>query len=88
MTLKGSIERMKASDGKVFLEFGTLILLRNHTRLVMHSPELLTIWRGNRSEANINCRTESEYIIKYMKKPEVGYLKFSNIVKQLTEKAN
>ena len=58
MTLKGFEEKMKSADGKEFLdeilrtidfeaggcfEFGKLSLLRNHARLVLHVPELLTI---------------------------------------------
>ena len=52
-------ERMKSVNGQEFLdeilktidfeaggcfELGKLILLRNHARLVLHVPELLTIW--------------------------------------------
>ena len=70
-------------------ELGKLSLLRNHARLVLHVPELLTIWRGNIDGKLIESVEQTlKYVLKYMMKPEVGSLAFSDIVKQLTEKAS
>ena len=104
MRLNGFEERMTGADGQQFLdellrvidfetggcfEFGKLTLLRNHARLVMHVPELLIIWRGNIDAKLIESVEQTlKYILKYMMKPEVGSLAFSDIVKQLTEKAS
>ena len=74
--------------GAVF-EYGTLEIMRNHPRLVMHIPELLSIWRGN-----IDCKLIDspkhllKYLLKYLMKPEEGSLQFSEIIKIITNNAS
>ena len=62
LTLHGFKMKLSTEEGKTFLdemlrseevqngaefEDGDMINLRNHCRLVLHIPELLSIWRGN-----------------------------------------
>ena len=52
-------------------EFGKLSLLRNYARLVLHVPELLTIWRKN-IDGKLIERVEQtlKYVLKYMMNSE------------------
>lgn len=61
-------------------EYGKLRIVRNHPRIVMHVPELLVLWRGNVDQKLIdNPKQFLKYALKYLLKPEVGSLAFSDI---------
>ena len=104
LTEWGFKKEMQTQDGKQYLhkivrtedfqlgaDFvdGKLEFLRNHGRLVMHIPELLSLWRGNIDAKPItNPNQTLQYILKYMCKPEEGSLTFTDMVKILTEKTD
>ena len=70
-------------------EYGKLRIVRNHPRIVMHVPELLVLWRGNVDQKLIdNPKQFLKYALKYLLKPEVGSLAFSDIIKTLTKNAD
>ena len=70
-------------------EYGKLRIVRNHPKIVMHVPELLVLWRGNIDQKLIdNPKQFLKYALKYLLKPEVGSLAFSDIIKTLTTNAD
>ena len=70
-------------------EYGKLRIVRNYPRIVMHVPELLVLWRGNVDQKLIdNPKQFLKYALKYLLKPEVGSLAFSDIIKTLTKNAD
>ena len=72
-------------DGAMF-HTNKLQVQRNHPRIVMHIPELLSVWRGNTDQKLIESLDQLlNCILKYTLKPEAGSVTFRNIIKALTE---
>ena len=70
-------------------EFGKLSIAKNHPKIVLHISELLVLWRGNIDQKLIdNPKQFLKYALKYLLKPEVGSLAFSDIIKTLTTNAD
>ena len=71
-------------EGSGFIK-GCFNMIRNHSRIVTHIPEILVVWRGNTDAQIIRSLQDLlRYVLKYMFKPETGSETFQNVVNSLT----
>ncbi len=63
----------------------SLVIARNHCRLVETAPEIMMGWRGNTNTAIVKSIDQlRQYVLKYMLKPTTGSASFENTVKDIT----
>ena len=66
--------------------FNSLKVMRNHSRVVQHIPEIMLAWRANTNLQIVrSIKQLLDYVVKYMLKPSTGSKSFNNTVKDITE---
>ena len=66
--------------------FNSLRVMRNHSRVVQHVPEIMLAWRANTNMQIVkSIKQLLDYVVKYMLKASTGSKSFENTVKDITE---
>ena len=83
-TIVNQLEEL-AHPGAKFC-FKSLLVMRNHSRVVQHVPEIMQAWRANTNLQIVrSIKQLLDYVVKYMLKASTGSKSFESTVKDITD---